>query len=148
MDDYIGDSIMSLSSLNWDNASKTLTLNIGRVTTVRKSSNTIFIDDGRGGGEQEVGNLTGSPSQKKQQLIDWINQNIFMNIVLLTDLPIDDPDRSTDPNTARAYWSDEFGVKDVAGDYVTYVAAKVTDFDNDLLAIDDTSGITITRMRQ
>lgn len=139
--------LMPITAVTWDNASKTLTLNIGgRLATVRKVSNDIFIDDGRGGGEVNVGKLTGNPAAKKQQLIDWVNQFIFMQITALADLPADEPTKTTDPARSTFYWSDSDGTPNPAGSFITAVHAKVTDFDDTLLANDDASGITLRRV--
>jgi hypothetical protein len=41
------------------------------------------------------------------------------NRILLTSLPIDDPDRTMDPNSPMRYWSDSDGNPDPAGEYIT-----------------------------
>lgn len=139
---------MPISAITWDNATKTLTLNEGgRLATIRNVANDIFIDAGRGGGEVNVGKLTGNTAVKKQKLIDWVNLHIFTFTIALADLGADDPDKTVDPDLPNQYWGDADGVKNPAGLFYVSKALEVYDFDETLLAADDLSGISTRRIR-
>ena len=53
-------------------------------------------------------NLTGSPAVRRETVRAAL-QTRFDNRILLTDLPSDDPDKTTDPNRPDIFWSDSTG---------------------------------------
>ena len=58
-----------------------------------------------------------------------INERILAETdtrVLLASLPVDDPDRTTDPNTTRMFWSDADGNPNPAGDWLTSRSVIIT----------------------
>ncbi len=126
--------LMPIRAINWDNATKTLTFNIGgQLHTVQKVSNDIFIDG------VNVGKLTGNTAAKKAKLIAWVQQHALDTITLLTDFPADDPARLSDPDTTTFFRSDADGTKNPAGLFITGREIILVNFDETSLATDNLS---------
>ena len=150
---------MPIHANNWNPTTQRLAIIHARNCTIKKTGNKILIDqtptfdratDPWGiteGNEIQVGQLTGnlSDAEKKAAVIAWVQEFCFDTIVPKSSLPVDEPNRISDPNSARAFWSGDHGVPNGAGLFLTTRGIRVIDFDETALASDDL-GITLERV--
>lgn len=54
-----------------------------------------------------------SPAKREEELRELL-QRPYDRSIPITELPLDDPDRATDPNRGGLYWSDDRGDRNVA----------------------------------
>ncbi len=142
---------MPITALDSNPSDKVWSVNMsGSYFSVRKSGVRLFIDNNptvddsvkpwviTNVNEVQVGKLTGnlSDAEKKTAVIGWIQQHVFDKIILLTDIPEDDPARISDPDRSVFFWSDEDGTKNPAGLFLTSREIVLVDFDEASLATD------------